>query len=144
MKLKFKSEDFELDTDQSEEGLVICVDDTNLKDKTIEPGQELEGEIYVNYIVENYTSDTLGAMELPNIPIKIKVVDNKVEGQISLAYLESFEQSDISVDEWDYDYWDGDFDSAEEVLFEMYEESLDNFKKKLEDNLNVIFSIVED
>lgn len=99
MKLKFKSEDFELDTDQSEEGLVICVDDTNLKDKTIEPDQELEGEIYVNYIVENYTSDTLGAMELPNIPIKIKVVDNKVEGQISLAYLESFEQSDISVDE---------------------------------------------
>lgn len=144
MKLKFKSEDFELDSDLSEMGYVIEVLDSNLDGKSITPNEEIEGELEITYILEDYQSDTLGGMGLPNVPIKLKVVDNKIEGQISLAYLEHFEQTDLYVDEWDEDYWDGDYDSAEEVLYTMYEESLDEFKKVIENNLNKLFEVVED
>lgn len=144
MKLKFKSEDFELDTDLSEMGCVIELIDSNLRDKLISPNEEIEGELNISYIVEDYSSDTLGGMALPKVPIKLKLIDNKIEGQISLAYLEHFKQTNIFVDQWDEDYWDGDYDSAEEVLYTIYEETIDEAKKVIEDNLNKLFDVVED
>lgn len=144
MKLKFKSEDFELDTDLSEMGIVVSVTDSNLDNKPISPNEEIEGEFAITYMLEDYQSDTLGGMDLPNVPVKLKLVDNKIEGQISLAYLEHFEQTDLYVDEWDEDYWDGDYDAAEEVLYTMYEETTDEAKKVIENNLNKIFEVIEE
>ena len=142
MKLKFNPTDWELPADESEMGFFVEVDRSDLNDKTVENDTEVEGELAVYLTMDHFNTDSTTVIALENLPVKLKISDNKVEGIVNVNYLKSKDDSDLEFVTYDGDSID--YDTIREIFGQMYEGVADDtLYRSLNKNLTKIFTIKE-
>lgn len=142
MKLKFNPIDWELPADESEMGFFVEVDRSDLNDKTVENDTEVEGELAVYLTMDHFNTDSTTVIALENLPVKLKISDNKVEGIVNVNYLKSKDDSDLEFVTYDGD--NIDYDTIREIFGQMYEAVADDtLYRGLNKNLTKIFTIKE-
>lgn len=143
MKLKFNPTDWELPTDESEMGFFVEVEGSDLNDKTVENNTEVEGKLSVLLTMDHFGTDSMTQMDLNELPVKLKISDNKVDGIVNINYLKSKGESDLESVSYDEDCID--YDTICEIFGEMYEGVADDtLYNSLNKNLNKIFAIQGD
>lgn len=142
MKLKFNPTDWELPADESEMGFFVEVEGSDLNGQTVENDTEVEGKLSVLLTMDHFNTDSMTQMDLNELPIKLKISDNKVEGIVNINYLKSKGESDLESVSYDEDYID--YDTICEIFGQMYEGVADDtLYHSLNKNLSKIFTIKE-
>lgn len=143
MKLKFNPKDWELPADESEMGFYVEVEGSDLDGQSVENDTEIEGQLSVLLTMDHFGTDSTTQMSLTELPIKLKILDNKIDGIVNVSYLKSKNKSDLESISYDEDYCD--YDTICEIFGEMYEAVADDtLYKSLNKNLNKIFTIQGD
>ena len=142
MKLKFNPTDWELPADESEMGFFVEVEGSDLDGQTVENDTEVEGKLSVLLTMDHFNTDSMTQMDLNELPVKLKISDNKVEGIVNINYLKSKSESDLESVSYDEDYID--YDTICEIFGEMYEGVADDtLYRSINKNLTKIFTIKE-
>lgn len=142
MKLKFNPTDWELPADESEMGFYVEVEGSDLDGQDVKNDTEVEGKLSVLLTMDHFGTDSMTQMDLNNLPVKLKISDNKVEGIVNINYLKSKDESDLESIDYDEDCID--YDSISEIFSQMYEAVADDtLYRSLNKNLTKIFTIKE-
>lgn len=142
MKLKFNPTDWELPADESEMGFYVEAEGSDLDGQTAENDTEVEGKLSVLLTMDHFNTDSMTQMDLNELPVKLKISDNKVDGIVNISYLKSKNKSDLESVSYDEDYID--YDTICEIFGEMYEGVADDtLYRSLNKNLSKIFTIKE-
>lgn len=142
MKLKFNPTDWELPADESEMGFFVEVEGSDLDGQTVVNDTKVEGKLSVLLTMDHFSTDSMTQMDLNELPIKLKISDNKVEGIVNVNYLKSKDESDLESVSYDEDYID--YDTICEIFGQMYEGVADDtLYRSLNKNLSKIFTVKE-
>lgn len=142
MKLKFNPTDWELPADESEMGFYVEVEGSDLDGQDVKNDTEVEGKLSVLLTMDHFGTDSMTQIDLNELPVKLKISDNKAEGIVNVNYLKSKDKSDLESVSYDEDCID--YDTICEILGEMYEGVADDtLYRSLNKNLTKIFTIKE-
>lgn len=142
MKLKFNPTDWELPADESEMGFYVEVEGSDLDGQDVKNDTEVEGKLLVLLTMDHFGTDSMTQMDLNELPVKLKISDNKVEGIVNVNYLKSKDKSDLESVSYDEDCID--YGTICEIFGEMYEGVADDtLYRSLNKNLTKIFIIKE-